>query len=625
MTAQNNRTALTQAEADRRQLRKIITDVAAVADGLNAASALTMRRIDERVAGEAFRVMVVGESKGGKSTLINAMLGASILPAYGRPATAVLTEIRWSQVPAAVLHPIDRGAKVEVPVADLVKHITVPKGVQRGAQDIGPWKLAEVGWPLEILRDGVVLVDSPGLNEHPARQEVTLQNLRRADAIVFVMDSQQAVSIEEVHFMDVYLDAYDVFFVFNKINYIPDDQVAELKDDIADRLRPHRGAQHHDRYYFVNALAGLQARISADHAGWRASAVAGFVEDLTAFLADDRHRAKLIGSAREVSSEIRLLRQAIPGQRALIEQTEADLRKRYHNAQTPLRQLEIRAQQIRRELDLTQQHVRAAVRAEVADQLIRLSSQMPDIVQEIAPEQELLLRPWRVRSSAETYAGMLSERAYAELASRFNAWLKNELKGALEPAIAAMARRADELFSEFMRELATVREGLTGLDLSTDDGLSGSLVVQHIMGQIVAAYGVALIWAFTPSGFTPLIVGVLLGNAATLAFAKDKMARRIRKEIGAALSEKIRGDAPRNADKSAASVRKTLAAAIDELMSRIDAELKQLRVQVEDALSALDGGARAVEQRRQQLASWERLLETSGNAADDLIGDMALT
>lgn len=586
MTAENSRAALTRAEADRRQLRKIIADVASVAGGLNAASALTIRTLDERVAGDAFRVMVVGDFKRGKSTLINAMLGASILPAYDRPTTD-LTEVRWSEVPAAVLCPIDDGANVE----------------------------------------GVVLIDSPGLDEHPARQEVMLRNLARADAIVFVMDSQQPVSIEEAHFMDVYLDAYDVFFVFNTVNCIPDDQVAELKEEVADRLWPHRGAQHHDHYYFVNALAGLQARISADQAGWRASAMAGCAEDLTAFLAIDRHRAKLIGPVRDVSREIRLLRQAIPRQRALIEQTGGDLRKRYHNALSPLRQLEIHAQQIRRELDRAQQHVRAAVRAEAASQLIRLSSQMPDIVKEIVSEQELLQRPWRVRSVAEAYAGEVSARAYAEAAARFHAWVKNDLKDALEPDIAAMARRADELYREFMRDLATVREELTGLDLSGSADLpptifTGSRAVQHIMDQIAAAYGVALVWACTPFCFIPLIIDVLLANAATPASANDKVARRIRDEIGVALSEKIRGDAPRNAAKSAASVRKTLSAAIDELMSRIDAELKQLRVQVEDALSTLDGGAHAVERRMRQLASWERLLEASGDAADNLIGDL---
>jgi GTPase SAR1 family protein len=643
VTAESNFEGFERAGEHRRRLRKIIADTTLVADGMSAASAPVLLKIDERVASDTFRVMVVGEFKRGKSTLINAMLGGDVLPAYARPATAVLTELRWWAERTAVLHPADDGEPVAVAVADLIKHITIPKGVRQEAGDTGPWKLAEVGWPLDLLRNGVVLIDSPGLNEHPARQAVTLQNLGRADAIVFVQDIQHPVSSEEARFMSAYLDTYDVFFVFNKINLIPADEVEDVKAVALFRTGEHREAQRRDQYYFVNALAALQARISGDDTAWLGSGVAGFMDDLSTFLATERHRAKFIGPAREAGREIRLLRRAIPGQRALIEQTEAELQQRYEEAQAPLRRLQARAQQIRQELDLTQKHVLSVVRAEVTNRLVRMSSEAPEVIAELTPDSELSLRPWRAKAAAEEYAKELARLASAEATSRFKAWQKQELKAVVDPDLDAMARRADELFREFMRDLAKIREGLTGLDPAAGDDLpglgsdksldgadlagldfAGGQAIRHLMGQVAAIYGVALVWCFTPFGLIPLIVGVLMANTALLLRAKGQMEQKVRKELGAVFAQKMRDDAPNNAELTAAAFRKVLGTAIGELMSRVDSELKQLRVQVEDALGALNKGEDEVKRRRELLAEWDSVLETSADAVEDLIGDVAL-
>jgi hypothetical protein len=644
VTAQEMFTGFERAQQNKQRLRQIIADVIEVADGLKAASAQALRNIDARVASDAFRVMVVGQFKRGKSTMINAMLGAAVLPAYARPATAVLTELRWSATPTAVLYPANGGKPVQVQIADLIKHITIPKGVRQGAAEASPWKLAKVGWPLDILRNGVVLIDSPGLNEHPVRQAITLENLSQADAIVFVQDCQAPASIDEVGFMNLYLDAYDVFFVFNKINYIPPDEVTEVKEEAIARVRQHRDEQRHDRYYFVNALAGLQARTANDTAAWNASAMAGFVEDLSAFLATERHRAKLVGSAREVVGEIRELRQLLPAQRALIQQKEADLRRRYDDAQAPLRRLGERAKQMRSDLENTQRHVQSLVRAEVASRLVRMSSEMPAIVADLTPEAELSLRPWKARGAAEEYAMELSQRASAEAAARYKAWQNEQFKALVEPELTAMARQADELFRGFMRDLTKIREDLTGLDLSARGDVSGldgdgslggadlagldftgGLAIGHLMTQIAATYGILLVWAFTPFGFVPLVIGVLLANAAVLGFAKGKLEQKVRKELSAELSRKVREDAEANADKAASAIRKTLGSAIAELMSRVEAELGQLRLQVEAALEALSEGTVAVQQSRDQLTAWEKTLEVSADAVDDLIADVALT
>lgn len=50
----------------------------------------------DRLDAARLRVLVVGEAKRGKSTLINALLGRDVLPSGVTPLTAVATTVRYS-------------------------------------------------------------------------------------------------------------------------------------------------------------------------------------------------------------------------------------------------------------------------------------------------------------------------------------------------------------------------------------------------------------------------------------------------------------------------------------------------------------------------------------------------
>jgi hypothetical protein len=272
-----------------------------------------------------------------------------------------------------------------------------------------------------------------------------------------------------------------------------------------------------------------------------------------------------------------------------------------------------------------------------------MSSDMPEIVAAITPEAELSLAPWRARSRAESYATELSERASGEAASRFKGWQEEELKPLLEPRLTALSGQAGNLFAEFMRDLATVRRELTGAEPAAGIGLAdlgqreladtevvatdftGGLAVRHLMGQIATAYGVLLAWAFTPWGFASLIIGVLLANGGLVIAAKGRAERKVREELSSVLARKMREEADGNADRVAGDFGTSLGAAIGELMSRIDSELAQLRVQVEDALGKLSAGEDEVQQAREQLKEWGEVLEASADAVENLISDVART
>src|SRR5689334_14201144 len=51
----------------------------------------------ETLKGGIFRLMLLGDMKRGKSTLLNALLGQDLLPARATPCTAIITVLRFGE------------------------------------------------------------------------------------------------------------------------------------------------------------------------------------------------------------------------------------------------------------------------------------------------------------------------------------------------------------------------------------------------------------------------------------------------------------------------------------------------------------------------------------------------
>src|SRR5580658_10214410 len=59
--------------------------------------------LEKKLASNQLHLAVLGQMKRGKSSFINALLGAEILPTGVLPVTAVITEIRYASAPDATI------------------------------------------------------------------------------------------------------------------------------------------------------------------------------------------------------------------------------------------------------------------------------------------------------------------------------------------------------------------------------------------------------------------------------------------------------------------------------------------------------------------------------------------
>ena len=80
-----------------------------------AKSTQALESAAEKMRNKTFTVGIMGEFRRGKSTVINALLGSSIIPSDIIPTSATLNYVRWDTKPGAVINFKD-GSKKKVAV-----------------------------------------------------------------------------------------------------------------------------------------------------------------------------------------------------------------------------------------------------------------------------------------------------------------------------------------------------------------------------------------------------------------------------------------------------------------------------------------------------------------------------
>ena len=181
----------------------------------------------DRLDAARLRVLVVGEAKRGKSTLINALLGRALLPAGVTPLTAVATTVRYGDDPHAHVRFSD--AHEEKQPLSALPDLVTERGNPGNRRHIAA---VTVYVDAPLLADGVELVDTPGTGSVFAWDTAAAHEaLEAMDAAVFVLAADPPVSAAE---RDLYVKVAGLsvvtFAVLSKADHLDAAGLAEASD-----------------------------------------------------------------------------------------------------------------------------------------------------------------------------------------------------------------------------------------------------------------------------------------------------------------------------------------------------------------------------------------------------------
>ena len=254
------------------------------------------------------RVAMLGQFKRGKSTLLNALLGAPLLPTGITPVTAIPAYVRAASLPSLRIEfegsrkPFESEDAAEFPNI-LSRYVSKSENPSNREQVLG----VEIAINSVAFSDRVVLVDTPGVGS------TFVHNSRTAEAVIgdcnvsiFVLSPDPPITEVELAYLEnVRRLIPKVFFVLNKVDLLSRDErnvaLSFLAKVLGDKLKPSGPT----RIFAVSARKALQARQAGGEPALTESGVVELERALADELASDSEGSP---SPRDVPGRNRLWR-----------------------------------------------------------------------------------------------------------------------------------------------------------------------------------------------------------------------------------------------------------------------------------------------------------------------------
>lgn len=639
-----------------------------------------IKALKEKNQSKNFKVLVMGEFSAGKSTMINALIGEPILPERALTATAIITEIKYGADKKAVIYPIKGrwtggDAPFEVPVTELRKYLLINHNIgdadgkdantMEGNVIASPFERAEVFMPLDILKDGVEIIDSPGLNDPASHGDITHKYLPNVHAIIYCVNGLRAYSqSEKVVIENLILKHYTtpMFLVTRYDNVCEDNENSggdpeELEifrktvtADLAkhtDLVKPqYTSMLDGNGIFFVSSRYAKKAKHSSP---WNTELLkeSGY-QDFERYLSDYLIKCK----GDELS------RMIVEGIRTVGNDAIKSLNEQYNAADLSLEEFEQRIKDVKARMESAKAQADLFVESfelELENALTELKSTCKALPKEAYDQ----IDTWRSTYQCSVKKEMLHPKRTAEaIAKEFEVHMQGQYESftvdwtenVLKPEVSKKMKRIGEKLKNRAEDLdETIRDIKVGLSLTdaSPDELSstGSKVASVLYGLltfdvigassgmavgmdgliqgIVANIGInlALLLVFGSTVGLPVVIAgeiaqILISGARNNAIVEKKVCNKIVAEYKKILSD------PTEVENMVNNIYNQLKTEFAKLRKEAEecafADIKQIERETKQLLDDKKKGEAAVQTRKANITAWIADINTIIDTADKI-------
>ena len=404
-------------------------------------SAKRIEAVREQLDEGELSVAVVGEINRGKSTFLNALLGETVFPSRTMVCTAGVTVLDHGERPRAEVVYKD-GTSEDIDLAGEAPAQILKEVVSRSNKDVQDIQVTRVWYPNPFTGNGLVLVDTPGVNDPDHwREEITYSYLAEADAVIMLLDPMQPLSASETEFLDTKIldrSIANLIFVVNKIDDVPqsdrEDALARVEEMLAEHVP-------NPTVYPVAAKPALEAKKVDDQSTLKGTGFPEFEEGLMDFLAKGRGGLLLKTKVKKGLDHLAHVEDTVQQRRAALDAEKGEVEERLSDAQSTLEELSRKRDRLETKMEDEQSRIARRLKQVARDRADHLDNSVGPALSGESDPQALRERALRFqRDSIEAFRSA-TESAFERLVDEYDA-ASAELTGEIDDVLSNLRREA---------------------------------------------------------------------------------------------------------------------------------------------------------------------------------------
>lgn len=605
-------------EKEQEQVRIVAPDKTAWIDALDKT---------KQKQAEKFTILIMGTFSSGKSSMINAFIGEDLLPTGFLPETAVIGELHYSTRKSITMYPKKGKWKggnepfqlEEATSEEIAKYASIDNEGNMNSKSEESDRIEStfekmvITWPLEILKDGVVIVDSPGTNDPYSHDEIVQSYIPRADAMIYLMKGLDAYTMDDKKALEDInkVGIRNIIFGITYFDTVCQDykgkesKMQTFLNVIRGNCKKHTNLGD-EGIHFIASLDGLKAKVTDDHELLVKSGYDGLEKYIEKYLVENKGKDQVKNIAETIRYTAQDMEKEANVLNASLEKSAEEVKKDIDRANKELQIARNDAENVKRNFRNAMDNLKVPARDKVQKFIGGVADEID--LDGFEPVVELptgigKLNPVANKKAANEMKDEYQAEFNRRLNKRTNEWVATRLSSYIQLETEAAAKKMRQSLEDFAAQLNRIDSVMVGEDVDvnvngtassvalglgyailTGDWFTGGMSAVYGKGAFArsigfqaaagAALGVAIL-AGAPITL-PMVALAAIGSSilAVLTSNNEKKGQKIKKKVLETCREAYTGEKAHQEKM------------VDAIMNNVDSFIEKVCVDMDEALKA---------------------------------------